>query len=68
MTYAELQTATREQLAKWYEDNIGYNPVKDNPSCTDEELRQDCLELHNELCEGIDDDDGMCTFVLPFDL
>lgn len=39
---------TREQLAVWYVDSVGYDPTVDDPTITTEQLRKDCAELYTE--------------------
>ncbi len=43
---------TLEELAAWYEGQVGYNPVGENPSLTREQLLKDCQEYCAEadLC------------------
>lgn len=42
----------RTELAAWYESQVGYNPVSEDPSLSTEELLSDCQEYCAEadLC------------------
>ena len=55
MTTINVTTATREQLASWYLEEVGYDPIQDTPSMTTNELRILCNEMVSEL--GIYHDD-----------
>lgn len=45
----------RGDLATWYKQVVGYNPVEEDPSITLEELREDCREMALiRRCGGID--------------
>jgi hypothetical protein len=43
-----LEEATREQLAFWYADVIGYDPFTDSPTITVDEVRATALEHQRE--------------------
>lgn len=36
---------SREALAAWYLQNVGYDPTVDEPSITDDVLREQCIEM-----------------------
>jgi hypothetical protein len=43
-----VDTMSREELGKWYEAQVGYNPIEDDPSTTTTELRKMVREYHGE--------------------
>lgn len=54
-TDADFSTMTLPELCAWYVENVGYNPVEDDPTITLEHVRENCEEhALIELCEGID--------------
>lgn len=44
-------TMSRDDLAHWYESNVGYDPVKDDPTITTEQLRSDVIEYARVVIE-----------------
>jgi hypothetical protein len=40
---------TREQLARWWTEQVGYDPLAEKPDQPTEELRRDCVDYHTEL-------------------
>lgn len=42
----DIEGMSREELGRWYESQVGYNPLEDEPSTTTEELRQMVREYH----------------------
>lgn len=50
----DFDSMDQAQLAAWYENTVGYNPVDDDPTITLEELRINCKEMALiERCGGI---------------
>lgn len=45
---AKLHEMTLEQLAAWYEVEVGYNPVQEDPKLTRAELLRDCQDYQYE--------------------
>jgi hypothetical protein len=47
-----LTEMTRTELAAWYEAQVGYNPLQDDPKLSTEELLRDCQDYAAEadLC------------------
>lgn len=43
-----LETATREQLAFWYVDVIGYDPFVDSPTLTVDQVRATAIDYQRE--------------------
>lgn len=51
----DFDSMDQTQLAAWYENTVGYNPLDDDPTITLEELRTNCKEMALiERCGGID--------------
>lgn len=44
----DLNTMTADQLNAWYERTVGYRPQTDDPTMTDDALRQLCKEMAAE--------------------
>jgi hypothetical protein len=49
MTTTHLTKMNRQELAAEYEKCIGYNPFEDDPSLTDDDVRQTLTEWREEL-------------------
>lgn len=43
-----LHEMNRTELAAWYEAQVGYNPVTEDPSLSDAELLRDCQDYEAE--------------------
>lgn len=43
-----LHEMTLQELAAWYEEQVGYNPLEENPDLTLEQLLKDCQEYQGE--------------------
>lgn len=39
----DFSNMTAEQLNAWYEEHVGYRPQVDDPTMTEEDLRELCL-------------------------
>ncbi|WP_421526903.1 hypothetical protein [Pseudomonas brenneri] len=51
----DFDSMDQTQLAAWYENSVGYNPVDDDATLTLEQLRTNCKEMALiERCGGID--------------
>ena len=48
MMTIDLKTAAADQLASWYVETVGYNPLEDTPDMPTEELRALCLDVQEE--------------------
>ncbi|CAN7782698.1 hypothetical protein LJR296_008131 [Cupriavidus necator] len=46
MSTPDFLTMSQEQCVTWYVDNVGYDPVKDDPALTLDQLRRDCAEMY----------------------
>lgn len=44
MNVIDFANATKEELAAWYLETIGYDPFEDCPSVTIEDVRQICID------------------------
>lgn len=42
------------ELCAWYEENMGYDPVADDPSMTELQVRELCRELDEAIRSGSD--------------
>lgn len=47
--YFDFNSMTREQLARWWTEQVGYDPLAEKPDQPTEELRRDCVDYHTEL-------------------
>lgn len=41
----DFDSMDQTELAAWYENNVGYNPVEDDPTISLAELRSNCKEM-----------------------
>jgi hypothetical protein len=51
----DFNSMDKSALGEWYKNEVGYNPVEDDPAISLEELRENCKEMDLiERCGGID--------------
>ena len=43
-----------EALNRWYEQNVGYRPQQDDPSMTEDQLRELCASYEQEVRGGVE--------------